>query len=57
METITIKNLSTLYDYSALIAAAFYIKGGDEMVKEEFEGKIKVTARGNTFTVTDAEVE
>ena len=55
MGTITIKNLSTLYDYSSLIAAAFYIKGGDEMVEEEFDGKIKVTARGNTFTVTDAE--
>lgn len=55
MGTITIKNLSTLYDYSSLIAAAFYIKGGDEMVEEEFDGKIKVTARVNTFTVTDAE--
>ena len=54
MRTITIKNLSTQADWVAITAVAFLMSRGREALRKKF-GKVNITQRGNTYTVTDAE--
>lgn len=55
MNTIVIKNLSTLTDFSAVARVASYIAGDEHSATNDWrEGEVvKVTKRGNTYTVTD----
>ena len=57
MNTIVIKNLSTLSDYSAVARVASFLAGDGHSATHdwrEFE-IVKITRRGNTCTVTDKE--
>ena len=62
MGTIRIKNLSTLTDDTAIVRVAWYIQALPSpsirsAVICPYTGahKVKITKRGNTYTVTDAE--
>ena len=57
MSTITIKNLSTLTDYSAVARVARFISGNRHLATHDWREVeiVKITRRGNTYTVTDKE--
>ena len=58
MGTITIKNLSTLYDCGAVFRVSRFIAGEIEEARRGTKTGspvVNITKRGNTYTVTDAE--
>ena len=57
MNTIIIKNLSTLSDYSAVARVAAFISGDRHMATHDSYDveMVKITRKGNTYTVTDKE--
>ena len=57
MNTITIKNLSTLSDFSAVARVASYLAGDAHSATHDWREAeiVKITQRGNTYTVTDKE--
>lgn len=57
MNTITIKNLSTLSDHSAVARVASLIAGNRHMATHDsYDVEIvKITRKGNTYTGTDKE--
>lgn len=57
MNTITIKNLSTYSDYSAVARVAQFMTGDAYYATHDDNGNevVRIIKRGNTFTVTDKE--
>ena len=56
MNTITIKNLSTLSDFSAVARVASLMAGDSHSATHDWrEVEIVKITRGNTYTVTDKE--
>lgn len=57
MNTIVIKNLSTLSDYSAVARVASFLAGDVHSATHDWREVeiVKITRRGNTYTVTDKE--
>lgn len=57
MNTITIKNLSTLTDYSAVARVASFLAGDVHSATHDWREVeiVKIARRGNTITVTDKE--
>lgn len=57
MNTITIKNLSTLSDFSAVARVAAFISGDSYSATHDWRDVeiVKIARRGNTYTVTDKE--
>ena len=57
MNTITIKNLSTLPDFSAVARVASLMAGDSHSATHDWREVeiVKITRRGNTYTVTDKE--
>ena len=57
MNTITIKNLSTLSDFSAVARVASLMAGDNHSATHDWWEVVivKITRRGNTYTVTDKE--
>lgn len=59
MNTITVKNLSTFADHSALARVARLMAGDEYYATHDERGKevVRITKRGNTYTVVDKEVQ
>lgn len=58
MGTITIKNLSMLYDCAAVLRVARLLAGETREARQGAKKNsptVNITKRGNTYTVTDAE--
>ena len=57
MNTITIKNLSTLSDFSAVARVASFMAGDSHTATHDWREVeiVKIARRGNTYTVTDKE--
>lgn len=57
MNTITVKNLSTLSDHSAVARVALLIAGDSHSATHDWREVeiVKITRRGNAYTVTDKE--
>lgn len=57
MRTITIKNLSTYTDHSAVARVALYMAGDlyNATRRKSGEEVVKIVKHGNTYTVTDKE--
>lgn len=55
MNTITIKNLSTFADYSAVARAARLMAGNGYYATHDKDGNevVRITRKGNTYTVLD----
>jgi len=55
MNTITVKNLSTLTDYAALGRVAFLMAGDEYSAVHDSVGKerVSITHKGNAYTVLD----
>lgn len=55
MNTITIKNLSTLSDFAAIGRVAYLMAGDDYGATHDSQGEecVTITCKGNTFTVLD----
>ena len=58
MNTITVKNLSTYADHAALARVARLMAGDEYYATHDGNGKevVRITRRGNVYTVTDKEV-
>lgn len=57
MNTITVKNLSTLTEYAAMARVVYLMAGDEYYATHDERGNeiVKITKRGNTYTVTDKE--
>jgi len=57
MKTVTIKNLSTFADYSAVARVARFMSGNAYYATHDENGNevVRITRSGNTYTVLDME--
>lgn len=57
MKTITIKNLSTFMDYTAVARVALFMTGDKYCATHDEDGNevVRITHCGNTYTVLDKE--
>lgn len=59
MKTMTIKNLSTFADYSAVARVARLMSGDEYYATHDERGNetVRITRSGNTYTVLDKEAD
>ncbi len=58
MKTITVKNLSTFADYSAVARVARLMAGDEYYATHDERGneEVRITRNGNSYTVLDKEI-
>ncbi|WP_312938860.1 hypothetical protein [Oscillibacter sp.] len=57
MKTVTIRNLSSFADFSAIARVAFLISGDEYCATHDDRGNeaVRISRKGNTYTVLDKE--